>query len=131
MPKNTVTQQFREGASDEEWKQLVADHEALSDDEFKAKYNFSWSSIMQDAADRGHYVKKRNHSSTPKENPEDGPEDFFIPRFPADVKKLNRSFQVKEDVYERLKKLINDNGQYPAFAIFNQVLDDGLKKYGY
>ncbi len=52
MARNTVTQQFRDTATEEQWKELVADHDTLSDEEFKNKYGFSWSSIRNDAADK-------------------------------------------------------------------------------
>lgn len=37
MPKNTITQKFRETATDEKWKDLVDDHEKLSSEDFKKK----------------------------------------------------------------------------------------------
>ena len=64
MARNTVTEQFRQSAPEEHWRELVADHDSLSKEDFEAKYHFSWSSIMNDAAEKGYYEKKRKHSSS-------------------------------------------------------------------
>lgn len=132
MARNTVTQQFRDTATEEQWKELVADHDTLSDEEFKNKYGFSWSSIMNDAADKGYYEKKRkHHSPTLTQRNPDGSEVFFVSAQPADLKKVSRSVQLNEDIYDRLQSLEHDNGQYTHSSILNQLLDDALKKYGY
>ena len=132
MARNTVAQQFRDTAPDEKWKELVADHDTLSDEEFKTKYGFSWSSVMQDAVEKGFYEKKRKHSSPTlvQRNP-DGSEVFFVSAQPADIKNVSRSVQLNEDIYNRLQSIEHDNGQYTHSSILNQLLDDALKKYGY
>ncbi len=130
MPRNTVTQQFRITATEEQWKQLVADHDSLSDEEFKNKYGFSWSSIMNDAADKGYYQKKRKYNS-PMKKISNGAETFFVKAQPSDIKKISRSVQLNEDIYNRLQSIEHDNGQYTHSSILNQLLDDALKKYGY
>ena len=131
MARNTVTQQFRDTATEEEWRQMVADHDTLSPEDFKEKYKFSWSGIMNDAADRGYYEKKRNSSPTLSQKKADGTDVFFVSAQPADIKKISRSVQLNEDVYARLQNLEHDNGQYTHSSILNQLLDDALKKYGY
>ena len=131
MARNTVTQQFRDTATEEEWRQMVADHDTLSADDFKEKYKFSWSGIMNDAAKRGYYEKKRNSSPTPSQKKADGTNVFFVSAQPADIKKISRSVQLNEDIYARLQNLEHDNGQYTHSSILNQLLDDALKKYGY
>ena len=132
MAKNTTAQQFRDTATDEQWKQLVADHEALSKEDFESKYHFSWSAVMNDAAKKGYYQKKRIHSSpTPLYKKEDGTDIFIVAAHPADIKKISRSVQLNEDIYVRLQAIENDNGQYTHSSILNQLLDDALKIYGY
>lgn len=132
MARNTVTQKFRDTATDEQWKQLVTDHDTLSKEEFEDKYDFSWSSIMQDAVDKGYYEKKRNYSSSaPGETRTTGKLQFYVADTPADTKKIARSVQLNKDIYDRLQKLESDKGQYTHSSILNQLLDDALKKYGY
>ncbi len=132
MARNTLTQQFRNTATIEQWKQLVEDHDSLTKEQFEDKYKFSWSSIMNDAADKGYYEKKRKHYShtLTQKNP-DGSEVFFVSAQPADIKKVARSVQLNEDIYNRLQSLEHDNGQYTHSSILNQLLDDALRKYGY
>ena len=131
MARNTVTEQFRQSATEEHWRELVADHDSLSKEDFEAKYHFSWSSIMNDAAEKGYYEKKRKHSSTLVQRNPDGAEVFFVSAQPTDIKKVSRSVQLNEDIYNRLQSIEHDNGQYTHSSILNQLLDDALKKYGY
>ena len=132
MARNTVTEQFRQSATEDQWRELVSDHDTLSKEQFEEKYHFSWSSIMNDAAEKGYYEKKRQrHSSAlPQRNP-DGSETFYVADRPADRKKVSRSVQLDEDIYTRLQALERDKGQYTHSSILNQLLDDALKKYGY
>ena len=37
MARNTVTEQFRQSATEEQWKQLVSDHDTLSKEQFEEK----------------------------------------------------------------------------------------------
>ena len=78
------------------------------------------------------YEKKRKHSSPTlvQRNP-DGSEVFFVSAQPKDIKKVSRSVQLNEDIYNRLQSIEHDNGQYTHSSILNQLLDDALKKYGY
>lgn len=132
MARNTVVQQFRDTATDEEWKQLVANHDALSKEDFEEKYNFSWSAVMNDAVEKGLYEKKRNYSFTPTPlKKEDGTKIFFVEDRPADTKSVSRSVQLDEDIVARLQKLENDKGQYTKKSILNQLLSDALSEYGY
>ncbi len=125
MPKNTITQKFRETATDEKWKDLVDDHEKLSSEDFKKKYNFTWSAVVNDATEKGFYEKKSRVSS-------DGlkPLDFQVSDQSGDIKKISRSVQIYEDVYARLKELERIKGQYTHTAILNELLSDALKMYG-
>ncbi len=132
MARNTATQRFRDTANDDEWIQMVQDHESFSKEDFESKYNFSWSSIMNDAVNRGLYEKKRIHSSpTPQLLNPDGTELFYVKDQPADRKKISRSVQLDQNIYERLQALERDKGQYTHSSILNQLLDDALAKYGY
>ncbi len=125
MSKNTTTQQFRESATDEKWKELVDDHRKLNSEDFKKKYNFTWSAVVDDAAEKGFYEKKSRVSS-------DGLKlrDFQVTDQSAEIKKISRSVQIYEDVYSRLKELERGKGQYTHTAILNQLLSDALKMYG-
>ena len=75
------------------------------------------------ACDSGQQKRKRSVRST-------GKVPFVISQLP-DGGKIVRSVQLYEDVYERLKKLEKDNGQYTHYAVLQQLLDDGLSMYGY
>ena len=132
MARNTVTEQFRQSATEEQWKQLVSDHDTLTKEQFEEKYHFSWSSIMNDATEKGYYEKKRKYSAPTlvQRNP-DGSKAFYVADRPADRKKISRSVQLDEDIYARLQALERDKGQYTHSSILNQLLDDALKKYGY
>ena len=132
MARNTTTQQFRDNATNEQWIEMVADHEVLSSEEFRDKYFFSWSSILNDAVSRGYYEKKRRyHAPATYQKKADGTETFFVNSQSAGIKKVVRSVQLNEDIYSRLQSLEYDNGQYTHASILNQLLDDALKKYGY
>lgn len=132
MARNTVAQQFRETATEEQWRQIVIDHDELSDSHFRDKYNFSWSAVMNDAVERGYYEKKkRYHSVIQSQKKADGTDVFFVTSQSAGVKKVARSVQLREDIYSRLQSLEYDNDQYTHISILNQLLDDALRKYGY
>lgn len=46
--KQTRAQKFRESATDEHWKEMVADHEKLSDVDFKTKHGFTCLTLKTD-----------------------------------------------------------------------------------
>ena len=56
---------------------------------------------------------------------------FHVAAYNGKLEKKARSVQLRTDIQARLKALEKDNGQYTAFAIFNQLLDEALRKYGY
>ena len=59
------------------------------------------------------------------------PEMFVVKDLPVNVKKVNRSVQLDQGIYDRLKKLEQEKGQYTHSSILNQLLDDALVMYGY
>lgn len=124
--KNTCAQRFRDSATEEEWKEAVKDHDTLSPIDFKDKYGCTWSAIQNDAAELGYYKKKhvRINSSSRVQT-------FIIPDQAGDVKKIARSVQLDEAVYERLKKLERDKGQYTHSSILNHLLGEALSIFGY
>lgn len=133
MRRHTVTQQFRDSATDEDWRQIVADHDELSKEEFHEKYHFSWNSIMDDAVGKGYYERKRKASPAPDPttlSPEN-PAHFFVSPVPAGQKKIARSVQLYDSIYTRLQTLENENSQYTRTSILNELLDEALRKYGY
>ncbi len=132
MPRNTAVQRFRETATKDDWKKAVADHEKMSDEDFRKEYGFAWNSILSDAADKGFYERKRNRSTTtPLQSNTSEPKTFIVSDSPAGRKKIARSVQIYEDIAERLKALENDKGQYTHASILNQLLDEALTSYGY
>lgn len=131
MARNTVAQQFRDTATDEQWKELVADHTTLSKEEFEAKYNFSWNAVMNDAANKGFYEKRERATTTAPLRKDDGTRIFFVDDIPADTKSVSRSVQLNEDIVARLQKLEADKSQYTKKSILNQLLSDALSEYGY
>lgn len=87
---------------------------------------------MNDAAERGYYIKKRKYvAPTLEQRNLTNPEMFLVSPQAAGIKKISRSVQLNEDIYSRLQSLEHDNGQYTHASILNQLLDDALKKYGY
>ena len=115
MPRNTVTEQFRQSATEDQWRRLVSDHDMLSKEQFVEKYHFSWSSIMNDAADKGYYEKKRQrHSSSLPLRNQNGSEAFYVADRPADRKKVFRSVQLDEDIYARLQALEREKDNIPT-----------------
>lgn len=129
MARNTVAQQFRNTATDKQWQELVADHTALSKDEFETKYNFSWNAVMNDAANKGFYEKRERTAAAPVRK--DGTKIFFVDDIPANTKSVSRSVQLNEDIVVRLQKLEADKSQYTKKSILNQLLSDALSEYGY
>lgn len=131
--RNTVTQQFRDTAAEDDWRQMVTDHDELSKEEFEGKYRFSWASIMPDAVEKGYYERKRKASPAPAPTTfsTENSAAFFVAPVPAWQKKISRSVQLSEDIYSRLQSLEDANSQYTHASILNQLLDEALRKYGY
>ena len=131
--RQTVPQKFRDEATDEKWQEMVLDHDNLTPDEFKNKYGFTWSAVMNDAVERGLYTKKKS-ASNPTSNA-DGTntirKDFMVDDIPKGIKKKQRSIELYDDIATRLNKLRDDKCQYTFASILNQLLDEALKKYGY
>jgi hypothetical protein len=71
---------------------------------------------------------QKNSTYNTSENKTDYP-DFIIEDISTGVKKINHSFQLDEDVLNRIKTLENSKRQYTHSAILNQLLRDGLSKY--
>ena len=57
--------------------------------------------------------------------------DFIIADINAEIKIIDHPFQLDEDVNKRLYALEGVKRQYTHSAILNQLLRDGLSKYGY
>lgn len=135
MAKNTKVQQFRDTAAEVTWKELVADATATIPigKEITKKYAFSWSAIMNDAAERGYY-KKRERSTSPSSE-DDRSEDshaFMVDNLPEKAEDvISRSVQLDKSIYDRLKVLETAKRQYTHKLILNQLLSDALKLYGY
>ncbi len=139
--RNTRSQVFRDNATENEWIGAVKDHDLLSDKDFKAKHGFSWSSVHRDAVERGYYIPKRICSSRTRPAAHECTAEvseqpiisnkFIIPDQVCEKQKISRSVQLDTDIYERLKALECDKGQYTHSAILNYLLDVALNKYGY
>lgn len=132
MARQTTAQIFRDTATEEQWKQLVADANATTPigKDIQDKYGFSWAAISDDAAEKGYYEKKRRASSSAVGTSE--PRIFIVDDIgPNKGKPKTRSVQLDPDVLERLKKLEDSKMQYTHAAILNQLLKDALALYGY
>lgn len=133
VERQTIAQTFRNTATEETWKEVAEDHKVLSKEQFREKYKFTWEAVVNDVAARGLYVKqsRNRRSDTVANTINDGLPIFLVKDVREDIKKISRSVQIDEPIYERLKALEHDKGQYTHSAILNQLLDDALLKYGY
>lgn len=131
MARNTIVQQFRDGATEEQWKELVSDHSDLPKEAFEEKYNFSWNAIMNDAAEKGFYEKRKKTTTTIPIKMASNKKIFIVDDIPANTQTISRSVQINEDILLRLQKLENDKTQYTKKSILNQLLSDALSQYGY
>jgi hypothetical protein len=132
MPKKTKVQKFRDAATEESWKSLVADATATVPvgKDIQEKYGFSWSAIVKDAAKRGYYEMRRKVSS--EDTKLDDSRNFVVDDLPEETPDvISRSVQLDKEIYDRLKVLENTKRQYTHKAILNQLLSDALKLYGY
>lgn len=131
--RQTVAQKFREEATDEQWLELVDDHDNITGDEFKEKYGFTWSAVMNDAVEKGLYTKKKNSGEHTDTRPEQEifKNEFRVRDIPKGIKKKQRSIELYDDISKRLNDFRNDKCQYTFASILNQLLDEALKKYGY
>ena len=131
--RQTVAQKFREEATDDQWLELVDDHDNITGDAFKEKYGFTWSAVMNDAVARGLYTKKKSsgeHTDNPPKQIE-AKRDFLVRDIPKGIQKKQRSIELYDDISKRLNDFRNDKCQYTFASILNQLLDEALKKYGY
>lgn len=130
MARNTKVQQFRDTATETEWKKLVEQAEAtrpIGKDIHKL-YEFSWNSIMKDAAERGYYEMRRKASSEARLEIS---HTFMVDDLSEKTDIISRSVQLDKSIYDRLKTLEATKRQYTHKAILNQLLSDALKLYGY
>lgn len=133
MGRNLKIERFRQNATQEEWLEAVSDSGNLDNKDFRSKYGFTWSAIRKDAANRGYYQMKRNvHGSNQNAIAETyAPHEFKLSKLSSKPDIKARSVQLYSDTYSRLQQLENDYWQFTHTSILNQILDDGLKKYGY
>lgn len=131
-PKRTKVQIFRDTATDEQWKDMVAC--AISDNPIGASlqdtYGFSWSAIRADAVERGYYEPKRRPSPTSNSDTAITP-TFQTEDITDEPECISRSIQIYTDISDRLNALCNSKQQYTKKAILNQLLNEALEKYGY
>jgi hypothetical protein len=140
MAKNTKVQQFRNSATEEEWKELVknATSTVPVGKDIQKEYKFSWSAIMNDAADRGYYEKRvrsippSSEDSKSEDTKSEDAHNFIVDDLPEKKENvISRSVQLDKNIYDRLKVLETAKRQYTHKAILNQLLSDALKLYGY
>ena len=133
--KNTKITQFINTATEEDWKKLAAlvnsapnKSKALP----TAEYEFSYSAISKHLEDKGLLVRaKRKSSANSNKKEENEKPCVFIITKSRDDKVIGRSLQLFQGTYERFKQFENDHKMYRQRDIVNQLLDDGLAKYGY
>lgn len=131
-PKQTKVQIFRDTATDEQWKDMVAC--AISDNPIGVSlpetYGFSWSAIRNDAVERGYYEPKRRLAPTSIPDTPVTP-TFQIEDITDEPECISRSIQLYADISDRLNALCSSKQQYTKKAILNQLLNEALEKYGY
>ena len=130
--KQTEVQKFRDTATEDNWKKLVDDAEKTTPvgDDIKKIYGFAWSSIRQDAIDKGYY-KPRRKSKTIDDSNNSKKQTFVIDDLDENIKIISKSVQFYDSVLERLQNLENSKKQYTKRAILNQLLSEALNKYGF
>ena len=135
MGRNKKLETFRITATPDQWRGLVDDHEKLTITDFHEKYGFSWSGIYPDAVSRGYYVPVRTKRSKDSVSDIEITEKTFPPFVIAseDIPEefIARSVRIGEGIAARLAELEAANRQYQKSAIINQVLDAGLRHYGF
>ncbi len=145
MKRQTKVQTFINTATPEEWNKLSAHikaspkkRESLPAPELG--FDFSYSAIAPELEHRG--LLERRHKSSADTPPDssyastpdvDSRKDFpsFTVTGCAPTEKISRSVQLDKDVSDRLHDLENACWQYTHSAVLNQIIRDGLSKYGY
>lgn len=149
MKRQTKLQAFIDTATPEDWNRLSAHikaaptkRESLPAPELG--FEFSYSGIAPLLEERG--LLERNHQKSRIMSTEDI-HDTHVPAaaaktvdmgFPpfiiagdAPAEKVKRSVQLDRDVSDRLFKLESSCWQYTHSAVLNQIIRDGLSKYGF
>ena len=127
MAKNTKTQSFRVNATEKMWREMVNYHENHTEKEFREQYSFSWSSIINDATERGYYEKKRKHSAPSPVNECTDRLVFSISGANSKRKKIARSIQLYEDTCDRLRAIEEKYMLLKKFDILDQLLSFALE----
>ena len=144
MIRMTKIQNFIKNATEEDWQRLAehVNNAPRKKDSLPAPelgFDFSYTGIVTELERRGLITLKHKPSrsttptsvSTIKETPVAEYPPFIIDDIRLEIKKISRSVQLDEDVSTRLHTLEDNKRQYTHSAILNQLLRDGLSKYGY
>ena len=115
--RNTATEE-----DDQELLQYIKESPYPSKAFKNEKYGFSYTTAKTLLKEKGLYDP---NSFTTEES-----KTFAIAVMPQETYKA-RSFQISESNANRLDTMYNDYSQYRKQAIFNKLLDDVLKFYGY
>ena len=135
MGRNKKLETFRITATPDQWRGLVQDHDDLAPEDFHTKYGFSWSSIYKNAVEGGYYVlvrvKRPKDPDSVTEKAEKKVPPFMIASDDIPEEFIARSIRIGANIAARLAELEAANRQYQKSAIINQVLDAGLRHYGF
>ena len=135
MGRNKKLETFRITATPDQWRGLVRDHDELSGEDFHEKYGFSWSSIYKNAVEGGYYVlvrvKRPKDPDSVTEKAEIKFPPFVIASEDIPEEFIARSVRIGEGIAARLTALEAANRQYLKGSIINQILDAGLRYYGF
>ena len=132
MAINKVLNEFRANATEDEWKQLATDQEAMSADDFTEKYGFTFSSVRKELVEKGLYELKRNTTPKPQTVEEELTEaDIIVPRFFTKGESKNTSVNLRRDILAALDKAYAANSLYDKRHVINALLMEALTNHGY
>ena len=132
MAINKVLNEFRANATEDEWKQLTTDQEAMSADDFTEKYGFTFSSVRKELVEKGLYELKRNTTPKPQTVEEELTEaDIIVPRFFTKGESKNTSVNLRRDILAALDKAYAANSLYDKRHVINALLMEALTNHGF
>lgn len=149
MKRQTKVQTFITTATPEEWDKLSAHIKAATKKRESLPapelgFDFSYSAIAPLLEERGLLERRHKTASDtimkattniPAHSITSATQATGFPPFTvtgsAPTEKISRSVQLDKDVSDRLHKLEDDCWQYTHSAVLNQIIRDGLSKYGY
>lgn len=140
--RKTKLQQYLTTATDDDLQQLADYIHTAANRKLclpcpERGWDFSYSAIAPELEHRG--LLSRTHRSERITTfvqaevpiPDSGLPPFVVEDICTGTEKVSRSVLLDQDVYDRIKALESGKKQYTHTAILNQLIKDGLAKYGY